>query len=138
MNLLWPISNSSTTSNYPFSSTFGPRLQASNNFSYDFHRGIDIPKPNRTKLYAVGSGLIFRSRLSDSGDRYIALRLQHPASIQNITGFKYVYAIYRHLNESLVSEGSNVTAGDHIAYSGEDADSGFDHLHFDMAVGQTY
>ena len=75
MNFRWPLSNSASTPDYPFSSTFGPRLQASNSFAYDFHRGIDIPKPNRTKLYAVASGLIYRSRLSNSGDRYIALRI---------------------------------------------------------------
>lgn len=52
-------------------------------------------------------------------------------------GWKYYYAIYRHLNESIVTEGDNVTAGQHIAYSGEST-SGFDHLHFDIAVGASY
>jgi murein DD-endopeptidase MepM/ murein hydrolase activator NlpD len=37
----------------------------------------------------------------------------------------------------VVAEGTNVTQGDLVAYSGESA-SGFDHLHFDLARGASY
>ena len=136
LSLIWPFSNS-TTADFPFSSPFGPRLKASSGYAYDFHRGIDIPRPNRTELYAVKSGLVFRNRISSSGDHYITLKFQHPSNVRSYVGWKYYYAIYRHLNESLVTEGDNVTAGQLIAMSGESA-SGFDHLHFDLAVGASY
>jgi murein DD-endopeptidase MepM/ murein hydrolase activator NlpD len=118
VNLLWPFSKDALIADYPFSSTFGPRLQASNSFAYDFHRGIDIPNPMRTPLYAVAAGTIFRSRLSESGDLYVALKLEHTQQIRNLTGLRYFYPIYRHLNESVVVENQTVTAGQLIGYSG--------------------
>jgi len=34
---------------FPLSSSFGPRQKASENFRYDYHRGIDIPTPFKSK-----------------------------------------------------------------------------------------
>lgn len=46
-NLSWPFAGN-YLNNYPFSSTFGPRLKASSSYRFDYHRGIDIPRPNGT------------------------------------------------------------------------------------------
>lgn len=68
---------------------------------------------------------------------YVALKLEHPLAIRSVAGYRYYYAVYRHLNESVVTENQIVNAGDFIAYSGE-AESGFDHLHFDIAIGSVF
>ena len=62
VKLVWPFSKKANVHDYPFSSPYGPRQQASKQFAYDFHRGIDIPRTNGTKLYAVQAGTIFRAR----------------------------------------------------------------------------
>ena len=98
-DLIWPfrtLSNASGT-DYPFSSTYGPRLQASNNYAFDYHRGIDIPRSNGSYLYAVQDALVFRSRLSSSGDRYITLKIEHSPGARIVQGYKYFYPTYRHL-----------------------------------------
>lgn len=97
VGLIWPFSQGNEEPNYPFSSPFGPRLQASQGYAYDYHRGIDIPRVNGTELRAVQSGKIFRARQSSSGDLYIALRVYHSQAIKDLTGYSYFYAIYRHL-----------------------------------------
>lgn len=131
VNLCWPFSQSNTVTDFPLSSPFGPRLKASSNFAYDFHRGIDIPRPNRTNLYAVQGGKIFRSRVLNN-DLYISLRVNHTAAMAAQTGYSYFYATYRHLNTSFVVENQTVNKGDIIALSGA-SDSGYPHLHFDIS-----
>ena len=134
-NLVWPFSGS-LVPDYPFSSTFGLRLQASQNYAFDFHRGIDIPRPNNTNLYAVADALVLRSRVLN-GDLYVTLKIEHSPTARALQGYRYFYPTYRHLNQSFVNEGALVQKGDLIASSGESA-SGFDHLHFDIAVGSSY
>ena len=114
VQLIWPFSALSNTSDYPFSSPYGPRLQASKSYAYDFHRGIDIPRTNGTDLHAVQGGKIFRARTSSSGDLYIALRINHTSTGKSLIGYNYFYAIYRHLNQTLVSENDTVSQGDVI------------------------
>lgn len=75
-DLNWPFRTLNDPGNdYPFSSTYGPRLQASNSYAFDYHRGIDIPRTNGTNLYAVQDALVFRNRVSSSGDKYITLKI---------------------------------------------------------------
>ena len=83
-----------------------------------FTGGIDIPRTNGTDLHAVQGGKIFRARTSSSGDLYIALRINHTSTGKSLTGYNYFYAIYRHLNQTLVSENDTVSQGDVIALSG--------------------
>ena len=74
--LVWPLSNSKLMTDYPLSSTFGPRLKASQNFIYDYHRGIDIPTLTGTDVHAVQTGSIVASGY-DNGDLRLVLKIQH-------------------------------------------------------------
>jgi murein DD-endopeptidase MepM/ murein hydrolase activator NlpD len=55
--LVWPISGT-TTPDAPLSSTFGPRLKASESFRYDFHRGVDVPTPIGSAVHAIAEGTV--------------------------------------------------------------------------------
>lgn len=66
----------------------------------------------------MNDALVFRDRISSSGDHYITLKIEHPTTSRGIQGYKYYYPIYRHLNSSVVTEGQTVQKGQLIAYSG--------------------
>ena len=72
--LVWPLSNSKVNYDFPLSSPYGPRLQASMGFIYDFHRGIDIPTRSGTNIHAVQGGTIAAAGL-DNGDLRIVLKV---------------------------------------------------------------
>jgi len=82
----WPISKS-TSQDFPLSSTFGPRLKASEDFQYDWHRGIDISVPCNTSMHAISNGGVRMA--GDYSSLYTDRLFQicHPKQDQPQTGF---------------------------------------------------
>ncbi|XXY53003.1 M23 family metallopeptidase [Sorangium sp. So ce269] len=128
-DLVWPIGG--TDEMQPMSSSFGPRLQASRDGVYDFHRGIDIPTVMGTPVYAVAAGKVTRAgRYKDFDD--VVVQIEHcdePGAC--------FYSTYVHLTLPLVEAGDEVGRGQHIAYTGLAASSLFPHLHFEIREGGT-
>ena len=115
----------------PISSPFGPRRLSSENDRYDFHRGIDIPTPEMTPVFAIADGIV-KIAGSDPGysDPLVQLRHYRPghSSCDNVGCY---HTNYLHLLQALVADESAVSKGDLIGYSGSSA-SGFEHLHFEI------
>ena len=124
------------------SSTFGPRLKASEVLCYDFHRGLDIPTACNTPVYAIADGEVrLAGDYSYYEDRVVQIRHYKP-------GGGYYYSNYMHLSAIAVDrvpqasvsgpgEGQWVERGRLIGYSGESS-SGFAHLHFEVRDGGIY
>jgi len=115
------------------SSAFGPRLRASNDFIYDFHRGVDIPAPIGTPVYAIADGVV---RLAGNypyySDTVVQIRHYKPGSgPMTCSNRGCYYSNYLHLSSVAVSEGDTVHQGDIIGYTGA-SESGFAHLHFEI------
>ncbi|AUX35809.1 MULTISPECIES: M23 family metallopeptidase [Sorangium] len=128
-DLVWPIGG--TDEIQPMSSSFGPRLQASRDGVYDFHRGIDIPTPMGTPVYAVADGKVTRAgRYDDFED--VVVQIAHC----DAPGACF-YSTYIHLAMPLVETGDRVGRGEHIGYTGLAASSLFPHLHFEIRDGGT-
>ncbi len=128
--IVWPISGTAQPDG-PLSSTFGPRLKASEDFRYDFHRGIDIPTPIGSAVYAVADG---RVRIAGDHDSYsdMLVQLVHDAEAGGT-----FYSNYVHLSGVSVEEDQAVTRGELVGQSGAGA-SGFAHLHFETRDGGLY
>jgi hypothetical protein len=131
---IWPITGSVPDD---LSSTFGPRLKASESYRYDFHRGIDIPADCYTEVRAIADGTV---RLSGYYDGVYSDRLVQVRHTKLEGG--YYYSNYMHLASASVKEDKEVKQGRIIGYSGESnigdtgacdpANSNFDHLHFEI------
>ena len=158
---VWPVSGTTTPdyNEHVFSSTFGPRLKASEDLRYDFHRGIDIPCDCETPLHAIADGVIrLVGDYSFYSDRVVQIRHYKPGSGGRCTNEDGVntgcyYSNYLHLTSVAENPetgqpyqvGDSVQKGDVIAYSGESGieDSGdcnpngggFNHLHFEIREG---
>jgi murein DD-endopeptidase MepM/ murein hydrolase activator NlpD len=124
--VVWPIDGSLEPQR--LSSTFGPRLQAGASFAYDFHRGIDIPAPEGTSVYAISAGEVTKAG-DDPGYSDKIVQIEHCDGDGGCT-----YSNYIHLSEASVEVGEQVDAGDEIGLSGV-AESGFPHLHFEIRDG---
>ncbi|HOW97288.1 MAG TPA: M23 family metallopeptidase [Kiritimatiellia bacterium] len=122
---LWPIGRS-TTPDTPFSSPYGPRLKASESYRYDWHRGVDIPAPLFTPVYAIASGTVTKAGFTNSYSDAL-VQLKH----RQADGSGYYYSNYQHITNWYVNVGDSVTQGQWIADSGCST-SGFDHLHFEI------
>lgn len=115
----------------PLSSTFGPRQKASENFRYDYHRGLDIPTPINTPVFAVAAGVVQKAG-SDPGYEDLLVQLRHyrPGS-SSCTSVGCYHTNYLHLASWVVSVGQSVEKGQLIGYSGP-VGGGFTHLHFEV------
>jgi len=131
---IWPITGFATND---LSSTFGPRLKASEGYRYDFHRGIDIPADCYTEVLAIADGTVRLSGYYDGvySDRLVQVRHTKTAGV-------YYYSNYMHMASVTFDEDEPVSQGEVIGYSGESnmgdtgacdpANSNFDHLHFEI------
>ena len=130
---VWPLSRS-VRPDFPLSSVFGPRLLGERS-RYDFHRGIDIPTPAGTAVYAVADGVV---RLAGKYDFYsdplVQLRHYRP---QNSKAGGYYYSNYMHLSAVAVAEGDRISRGQLLGYSGRSS-SGYAHLHLEVRDGGIY
>jgi murein DD-endopeptidase MepM/ murein hydrolase activator NlpD len=139
---VWPLSNS-TTPDFPLSSTYGPRQKASEGFRYDWHRGIDIPAPCNTDVYAIADGVVrLAGDYSLYNDRVVQLCHFKPGApahtcgtdadadgfmddadadgdVDNSISSDAYYSNYMHLSSVAVTVGQSVARGDIIGDSGE-------------------
>ena len=155
---VWPISGTATPDfdAYGIASTFGPRLRASEDFRYQFHRGIDVPCDCYTPVHASAGGVIrLAGDYSFYADRLVQIRHYKPwadGSCMNAAGESggCYYSNYMNLASVAVNpatgapyrEGDPVSVGAIIGYSGETGigasgvcnagTGGFDHLHFEI------
>jgi murein DD-endopeptidase MepM/ murein hydrolase activator NlpD len=115
----------------PLSSTFGPRQKVSADSRYDYHRGIDIPTPVGTPVFAIADGIVIIAGEHRSySNPLIQLRHYRPGypSCKNVGCY---YSNYMHLDNWTVSVDQAVSKGELIGYTGEAA-SDFTHLHFEI------
>lgn len=126
-SLIWPLSGSSVPDG-PFSSPFGPRLQASEDFRYDWHRGIDIPAQIGTPVYACANGKV-RCAGVCSGYSDLIVQLEHEDGCY--------YCNYLHMSGISVTTGQMVTQGMAVGTTGAST-SEFEHLHFEIRRGGYY
>lgn len=86
------------------------------------HRGIDIPAPAGTKIYAAADGVVSTNNHSSYG---ISVKLTHGDG---------VVSIYAHMSRRAVNDGDAVTQGQLIGYVGSTGWSYGNHLHFEVNV----
>lgn len=132
---VWPLSG--TTTPEVMASPYGPRLKYSEHYRYDFHRGIDIPTPYGSPVYASSYGTVRIAGVDPNySDPLVQIRHHRP-------GHRYCgsvgcyYTNYMHLSAWVVAPGQQVRTGQLIGYSGASA-SGFPHLHFEIRDGGIY
>ncbi len=112
---LWPIPGY-----YKLSSDFGTKRTI--NGVTDVHRGMDIPAPAGTKIFAAADGVVSTKNHSSYG---ISVKLSHGNGVATI---------YGHMSKRVVSDGQAVVKGELIGYVGSTGRSTGNHLHFEVNV----
>lgn len=118
---------------FPISSTYGPRQLVSEGYRYDYHRGIDLATPSGTPVFAIADGVV-RIAGPDSAysDPLVQLRHYRPGYSGSCTsGGGCYHSLYLHLSGWTVAAGDSVSKGQLIGYTGVSG-SGFAHLHFEL------
>ena len=87
------------------------------------HRGVDIPAPEGTPIWAAHSGTILISGWNDSYGNQVLLDVGAGTSTR-----------YAHMTATEVSAGEAVSAGQIIGYVGSTGDSTGNHLHFEWCM----
>jgi murein DD-endopeptidase MepM/ murein hydrolase activator NlpD len=88
------------------------------------HNGIDIANSIGTPIYATTDGVVAESGPASGFGMWV--RVRHPDD---------TVSVYGHINESLVSKGQRVAAGEQIATIGNRGQSTGPHLHFEIWKG---
>lgn len=118
----------------PISDTFGPRL-AANGLDFDWHRGIDLPVPAGTPVFAIAAGQVVTAD-NPTIDKTIMIRHPRPGNqpATSCTPNGCWFSRYLHLSEirSGIAVGTNVTRGQYIGKTGRPEESSFYHLHFEI------
>jgi len=109
--------------NGPISSPFGYRKNPFNNWTSEFHNGIDIACSNGTPVEATADGTVTFS----GWDGYWGYKV----SIDHGSGITTFYA---HNSKLVVKSGDTVTKGEVISYSGSTGRSTGSHLHYGAYV----
>ena len=112
----WPVPGYTT-----LSSDYGYRTLDG---EYAFHKGIDIPAPQGTPIYAAAGGIVDTKVHSSYG---IAVKISVDGKMVNIYGHMVARA------EGIV-DGMTVQAGQLIGYVGSTGWSTGNHLHFEVRV----
>lgn len=121
-DLVWPTSG--TVEPQRLSSSFGPRVRGSRQDTYDWHRGVDIPVPPGSPIYAVSAGKVRRAGDDPAyNDRIVQL--------EHCGDSGCFFTNYIHLTAVVVSIGQEVTQGEMLGLSGF-GETGFPHLHFEL------
>lgn len=145
IQLQWPVNFSDPWTKV--NSPFGPRLKASENNRYDFHRGIDILGTTVDPILAMADGIVFRtyedgddsSPYPDSGNVVILKHtLTEPYHFHHQEIFTY-YTLYLHLDRftNNLTEDATIHVGDTIGYIGSSGITYTEHLHFEVRLGTT-
>jgi murein DD-endopeptidase MepM/ murein hydrolase activator NlpD len=113
-----------------YSSPFGPRLKASSNYRYDFHRGVDFPKPIGTPVFSIAGGTIYGIySATDSTSPYyvdggnvviVKHTLTTPYTIHGKTTTT-LYSLYMHLDtiDPVLVKGGTVQIGQQLGTVGQ-------------------
>ena len=91
----------------------------------DVHRGMDIPAPAGTPIYAAADGTVSTNNHWSYG---ISVKLSHGNGVATI---------YGHMIERAVNNGDYVSKGQLIGYVGSTGRSTGNHLHFEVNVNNT-
>ena len=73
---LWPLNNS--TKPDEMNTSFGPRIDLD---GWDFHDGIDLPRPCGTNVHAMGAGKVRHAGLGGTGgisSRHVVITVTDP------------------------------------------------------------
>ncbi len=133
----WP------TNSTVFSSAFGPRLKASENFRYDFHRGIDIPGNVGDPVGSIADGVVDAVYYEGEEDNpypnggtvvVVKHTMDTPFLFHDLAYTEY-YSLYMHLDSVAVEEGKNLSRGEGLGVIGHTGPTTFDHLHFEIRIG---
>lgn len=100
-----------------FTSSFGSRWGT-------LHAGVDVAAPIGTPIVAVADGTVIETGPAAGFGMWV--RLLHADG---------TITVYGHINQSTVSEGQHVMAGDQIATVGNRGFSTGPHLHFEVHIG---
>lgn len=102
-----------TVSSAPITSGYGPRWGR-------LHAGIDFGAPVGTPVYAASGGTVLAAGPASGYGQWV--KLAHPGGVTTV---------YGHISGWTVTVGQPVTAGQLIAYSGNEGRSTGPHLHFE-------
>ncbi len=91
----------------------------------DVHRGMDIPAPAGTPIFAAADGVVSTNNHWSYG---ISVKLSHGNGVATI---------YGHMSKRAVNAGDYVTKGQLIGYVGSTGNSTGNHLHFEVNVNNT-
>ena len=117
----WVVPCSYTSITSPFGYRTAPTTGAST-----YHQGVDLDTGTGWSVVATRAGTAYTSYGNAAGN-YI--------TIDHHDGFK---SIYMHLNGFAISNGTNVSAGQLIGYTGSSGVSTGDHLHFGISLNGVY
>ena len=117
----WLVPCSYTSITSPFGYRDSPTAGAST-----YHQGVDLDTGTGWSVVATRAGTAYTAYGSAAGN-YV--------TIDHHDGFK---SIYMHLNGFAVSNGTNVSAGQLIGYTGNTGVSTGDHLHFGISKNGVY
>ncbi|GEM_PF-5192566 len=113
---LWPVEGNCGY----ISSGFGS-LRSKGGGGGRFHKGIDIIVPSGSKVIATADGIVrCARRMSGYGNIVV---IEHKDGL---------FSAYAHLSDILVKEGSSVTQGSVIGYSGATGRVTTPHLHYEV------
>lgn len=112
---LWPVNS------YDVTSSFGGRVNPFDNYSSDWHPGIDIADYYGAPVYASASGFVVQAGWYGGYGRYV--KIEHD--------YGYMTA-YGHMSSIAVSDGEYVEKGEIIGYVGSSGYSTGPHLHFEI------
>lgn len=104
------------------SSGFGPRRAPIRGASRN-HKGIDIPGPVGTPIFATADAIVMKSEWVRGYGKYV--ELSHGNEIETR---------YGHLSSFIVEPGQRVKKGDVIGYMGSTGNSTGSHLHYEIRV----
>ena len=120
----WPLS-----SGYSYISSYFGNRNSPGGIGSTNHKGIDIPAPTGTPIYAAASGTIAAMLSpSESGGAGYYIKINHDG-----TGIATEYMHQSRFNPKL-RVGSRVSKGDIIGYVGSTGNSTGSHLHFGVRV----
>lgn len=117
----WLVPCSYTSITSPFGYRESPTAGAST-----YHQGVDLDTGTGWSVVATRAGTAYTAYGSAAGN-YI--------TIDHHDGFK---SVYMHLNGFAISNGTNVSAGQLIGYTGSTGVSTGDHLHFGISKNGVY
>lgn len=105
-----------------FSSGFGYRNAPTRGASRN-HKGLDIPGPVGTPIYATADGIIGRAQWVSGYGKFV--EIEHGNAVQTR---------YGHLSAMNVAPGQRIRKGDVLGYMGSTGRSTGSHLHYEVRI----